>query len=103
MTPINISGLLLLVLLTIILFFFQKETLKSNKQLTLIHQILISGLVIFVAELVFQTIRLSTAVTDTITEKLYAGLRGIIGITLIGVFISLVIGVIIRRKSKPAH
>ena len=100
MTPLNISGLFLLLLLSIIIFFFQKECLKSNKVITFIYLVLTSGLVVFLAEFVFQIIRFSTIVADTLNEKLYSAGRGVIVITLIGIIISLIIGTITRRKGK---
>jgi hypothetical protein len=102
-TPINISGLLLLSLVTIIIVFLQKESLKSNKQITFIRLILMSGLVVFLAELVFQFIRFSTLVADTFSERLFYALRGVIVITLMAIIISIITASIIKKRSKPVE
>jgi hypothetical protein len=100
-TPIDISGLLLLSLITVIIILFQKEGLKYNKQISLAQLILTSGLVAFIAELVFQFIRFKTIIADTFNEKLFYALRGVIVIPLMTIIISIITALIIRRRNKP--
>jgi hypothetical protein len=102
-TPINISGLLILSLVSIVIVFFQNESLNSNKKTTFIQLILMSGLVVFLAELVFQLIRFSTLIADTFSERLFYAIRGVIGITLMAIIISLITASIIKKRSKPVE
>lgn len=101
-TPINISGLVLLLALSIIITQSQRETIKLNKSFTLIHLITVGGLVTFFAELVFQAIRFPTLVAETLSEKFYFTSRGIFAITLISIVISIITGTILKQKNKKA-
>jgi hypothetical protein len=101
-TKINISGICLLLSLSIIIFLSQKESLNSNKQITFIRLVLLGGLVTFFAELAFQSIRFLSLFAETFSEKLYYACRGVLGTTLIAIIISLITATIIKRRNKQA-
>jgi hypothetical protein len=102
-TPINISGLFLLLTLSIIIVLSQRDTIKIKKSVTLIHLIAVGGLVTFFAELAFQAIRFPTLVAETLSEKFYFASRGIFAITLISIVISIITGTILKQKNKKAE
>ena len=101
-TPINISGLLLIILHILIIYFFQKKVLKFNRQTTVIQLTFLGGFVSFISEFVFQSIQFNTIIADTFAGKLYYACRAVIVIPIFAIFISFIIGIFLKRKAKSA-
>jgi hypothetical protein len=99
-TPINISGLSLIVLFSAVIVWLQKRILKLNRKTSLGRLVLAGCLVIFLSEFVFQSIRLSSIAKETWKEKLYFGLSGVIGMTLMAFVISIISASLLRRKFR---
>jgi hypothetical protein len=99
-TSVNILGLFLVVLVAIVLYFFQRRLILLNKELTVMQLAFWSAIVAFTSELIFQIIRLPTITADSDNERFYFAFRGVIFIPVFAFVISLLIANRIKRKGK---
>jgi hypothetical protein len=101
-SPINISGLSLIILITATIVFLQRKTLKFKRDISFTHLVLVGGLATFCSEIIFQAIRFQSILADTFAEKIYFALRGVIIITLLSVVISMISASFLKRKMKQS-
>jgi uncharacterized membrane protein YdjX (TVP38/TMEM64 family) len=99
-TPINIGGLILLVLTTIVLIYFQKAVTKLEGRKTVLQLTFLGFIVCFIAVLLFQIVRFPTVSGNNISERIYYGMRGIVVVTLFGIIISFFIALRIKKKKS---
>ncbi len=97
-TPIKIDGLILLSILITILFFSQKEFLKSQPELTLFKLTLIGTLICFSSEIVFQLIRQLTLDGYHPTERIRYFARGVFGVTIFAAVVSFLVAFQLKTK-----
>lgn len=98
--PLNILGLFLIVLLAIVLYFFQKRLLLSNREFTVLQLAFWSAIVALISEFLFQIIRLPTITADSMNERLHYALRGTFVIPVFAFVISLLIAIKVKRKNS---
>jgi hypothetical protein len=99
-TPLNILGLFLIVLLAIVLYFFQRRLLLLNREFTVVQLAFWSAIVALISEFLFRIIRLPTITADSVNERLYYALRGALVIPVFAFVISLLIAFLIKRKGS---
>jgi cytochrome bd-type quinol oxidase subunit 2 len=97
-TPINIGGLFLIVLVITILIFFQKTVLKLDNQKTVLQLTVLGALVCFLSELLFQVLRFPTVAGDTLSQRIYYCIRGIIVVPLMCIIPSFFIAFQLKTK-----
>ena len=90
-TPINIGGLLLIALIVTVLIFAQKRFLKSNPNSSILKLTLLSVIICFCSEVIFQAVRQLTMNGATIYERLHFFLSGVIGVTIFGIGLSFLV------------
>jgi cytochrome bd-type quinol oxidase subunit 2 len=97
-TPIDLRGLLLIVLLLIILITFIKSKNRHDISLSIVKLTLAGTLVCFVAELVFQFIKLLVNNDEPFNDRITDFYVGVLGITLFAAAISFLISFQIKTK-----
>lgn len=83
-TPIKINGLLLVGTTVIILIIALKKILKEEPGTNIFKLTVLGSVICFIAEVIFQSIQLSTIHSD----KLYTFLHGVVGVTIFDIIIS---------------
>jgi hypothetical protein len=100
-TPINISGLLLIITIVSILIFLHKKAFSINSSFGIWKLTLFGTITCFFSEVIFQTARLPTLSADTWPERIYYFLLGVASITFFGAIFSFLIAFQIKtRKTK---
>jgi hypothetical protein len=100
--PINTAGLFLILLIIIITNVFQQRAIKLGARVGFIKLVLSSVLVILLAEIGFHIFRLAILPDYTFEQMIYYASRGVIGMTVIGLVISAIVALLIRKKDKVA-
>ncbi len=99
-TPIKIGGLLLIGLLLTVLIIAEKHILRTDTDTGMLKLTLMGTTIVFLAEIVFQSIRLPFLNADTFNDYLYYFLLGTIGGTIFGAVLSFLIAFQLIRKNS---
>ena len=97
-TPINVGGLLLIVLLLTILIIFIKKLVRQNSSFTIFTLTLAGAIICFISEFVFQLIKFLTQNTDTLKDRFVDFCTGVIGITFFGAVLSFLVSYQIKTR-----
>lgn len=97
-TPINVGGLLLIALLLTILIIFIKLLVKQNSSFSTFRLTLAGAIICFIAEFVFQFIKLLTENGDTLKDRLVDFCTGVIVITFFGGVLSFFVSFQIKTR-----
>ncbi len=97
-TPINVSGLFLIVILITTLRLVIKSVIKTDPDTSIYKLTLMGTIICFLSEVVFQIVRQFTLTTD----RLYYFLLGTLGITVFGTVFSFFIAYQLKTK-KTGH
>jgi hypothetical protein len=92
LTPIRIDGLVLVSYIVVVLIFFQRGLLKTHPDKSIFSLTCLGAFMFFLAEIIFQGIRMPTLTAESVNERLHFFLYGVLGITIFaGVFSFLVV------------
>jgi len=97
-TPINVGGLLLIALFLTILIIFIKKLVIQNSSFSIFRLTLAGTIICFIAEFVFQLIKLSTENGDTLKDRLVDFCIGVTGITFFGGVLSFLVSYQIKTR-----
>ena len=103
-TPINIDGLILIGLITLVSYLFQKQVLKLHPDTNVFRLILLSTLVCFIQEIIFHVIKLFLQREEATADYVFYFFLGVIGTSLISCFISIPIAFQLKgKKAGPVR
>jgi len=97
-TPIRISGLLLITLITLVLIAFQKQLLRLDREKTIVQLTVLGGFMILPAEIIFQVVRQLTMEADEFNDRIYTVSRSAILITIFGLVFSFLVAFQLKTK-----
>jgi hypothetical protein len=97
-TPIRISGLLLMGIILTVLIATQKKILKLNPSTSILKLTLISSLICFISEAIFQLLRQFIIYADNISDRIYYFALGTIGMTIFAAIFSFFVAFQIKTK-----
>jgi len=99
-TPIRIDGLVLVCYIIMILICFEKGLLKTQPSKGILSLTLLGMFMCFIAETVFQIIRIPTLGTPSLTERIYYLIYGTIGISIFALVFSFLIAFQLKKKNS---
>gem|GEM_PF-2050123 len=97
-TPINVGGLLLIILLLTILIVFIKKLVRQNSSSSILTLTLYGTIICFIAEFLFQLIKLLTQNDSTLKDRFIDFSIGVIGITFLGAVLSFFVSYQIKTR-----
>ena len=97
-TPINVGGLLLILLLSTILIVFIKKLSRQNNSLSILTLTLYGTIICFFAEFLFQLIKLLTENDNALKDRFIDLSIGVISITFFGGVLSFFVSYQIKTR-----
>jgi len=97
-TPLRIDGLVLVFYMVVTLIFFHKGLLKTYPDKGIFSLTCLGAFMYFLAEIIFQSIRMPTLTADSISERLYYFFYGVLGLTIFAAVFSFLVAFQLRTK-----
>lgn len=97
-TPLRTDGLVLMIYIVVTLIFFQTSVLKTHPDKGILSLTCLGIVIYFLAEIVFQGIRMPTLTVDSVNERLYYFLYGVLGITIFAGIFSFLVAFQLKTK-----
>ncbi|MBX3240190.1 MAG: hypothetical protein KIT80_02955 [Chitinophagaceae bacterium] len=97
-TPINVSGFLLLVLLLTILIVFIKKLVRQDSSFSIFRLTLTGAIACFIAEFVFQFIKLLVENGNLLKGRLIDFCAGVIGIAFLSTVLSFFVSYQVKTR-----
>jgi hypothetical protein len=103
-TPINITGLYLVVCCGGILYFVFRKMIKEHQELSISYLVTFGTLIVLFSEVIFQFFRQFTFdETYTNAERVRYFFKGVIGLSIGGSFLALMIALEFKLKNRFVH
>jgi hypothetical protein len=103
-TPINISGLYLIVCFGSLYYFVFRKMLKEHPQLSIAYLVVFGTLIVLFSEMIFQFYRQFTFdETYTNAERIRYFFTGVVGMSIGGSFLALMIALEFKLKNRLVH
>ena len=103
-TPINITGLYLIVCFGGVQYFVFRKMLKKHPELSISYLVIFGALIVLFSEVIFQFFRQFTFdETYTNAERLRYFFQGVVGLSIAGGFLALMIALEFKLKNRLVH
>jgi hypothetical protein len=103
-TPINITGLYLVVCFGGVLYFVFRKMLKEHQELSVSYLVIFGTLIVLFSEVIFQFFRQFTFdETYTNAERVRYFFTGVAGLSIAGGFLALMIALEFKLKNRLVH
>ena len=99
-TPISITGLFIVISLSVVFYVVFRKILKQNSELSIVYLMVFGSLITLFSEVIFQFYRLLIMEDVTSEERMSYFLKGVIGIPVYSLVISLTIALDAKYKNR---